>query len=96
MVSNNCIIAFCLALILVLGGVVGSVLTFTAEVLTTGVVAPAVLVTLAWVIFLGLPLGLTPLVTTVGVLSPVVLVTVLVVVGITAVLLQFSVVLSQL
>ena len=74
-------IAFCLALILVLGGVVGSVLTFTAEVLTTGVVVPAVLVTLAWVTFLGLPLGLAPLVTTVGVLSPVVLVTVLVVVG---------------
>ena len=76
---------FVLALILVLDGVVGSVLTFTAEVLIIGVVAPAVLVTLVWVIFLGLPLGLAPLVTTVGVLSPVVLVTVLVVVGITTV-----------
>ena len=72
-------------MILVLGRVVGSVLTFTAEVLTTGVVAPAVFVTLVWVTLLGLPHGLAPLVTIVEVLSPVVLVTVLVVVGITAV-----------
>ena len=89
MVSNNCIIAFFLALILVLGGVVGSVLTFSAEVLTTGVIAPAVFVTLVWVTFLGLPFGLTPLVTTVGEISPVVIVAVLLVVGITAVVAGF-------
>ena len=54
-VSSNCIIAFCLALVLDVG-IVGSVLTLTAGALTIGALAVVVLVTVVWTFFLGLPL----------------------------------------